>query len=87
MCPVYRYKNEKTGEIFEDIRKAKDRDKPFFAPDGTKCKRIFYGSNVRGWKKDREVFEADSAFVKKCNPKYIKFKDGHRERYDPRKHC
>ena len=29
---------------------------------------------------------ADSQYVKSCKPKYIKFNDGHRQRYDPTKH-
>jgi len=62
-------------------------DKPFHAPDGVKCKRILVPTSLRCWRTDRESFEADSAFVKQTKPKYIKFRDGHRERYDPTKHC
>lgn len=85
MCPIYEYKNPVTGEIFEDIRSYSDMDKPFIAPDGTKCERIFT-SSIHGWKGDREVFEIDPGYVKKCKPKYVKFRDGHREKYDPNKH-
>lgn len=84
--PIYQFKHPKTGEIFEDIRSFKNINKPFFAPDGVKCERIKVSTNVRGWRGDREVFEADSSFVKKTKPKYVKFRDGHRERYDPTKH-
>ena len=61
--------------------------KPFMAPDGVKCERITVPKSVRGWKKNREVFEADPQYVKKLNPKNIKFQDGHIEKYDPQKHC
>lgn len=87
MSPIYEYEHPETGEIFEEIRSFKDIDKPFYAPDGKKCKRLRVPKSIRGWRKDREVFEADPAHVKKVNPKYVKFQDGHRERYDPTKHC
>ena len=38
-------------------------------------------------KTNMEPFEADPQYVKKMKPKYIKFNDGHREKYDPTKHC
>lgn len=37
--------------------------------------------------KDRECFEMDSHYVKQVNPKIIRFRDGHKERYDPTRHC
>lgn len=87
MSPIYEYRHPDTGEIFEELRLMKDIDKPFIADDGKKCKRLQVPTRVAGWKKNKEVFEADSSFVKKMNPKYIKFKDGHKERYNPTKHC
>ena len=83
--PNYEFEHPDTKEVFEDLRSIKDRDKPYISPDGKKCKRII--SSFTGWKKNKEVFEADRDYVKKCNPKYVKFQDGHRERYDPTKHC
>ena len=85
--PMYEYIHPDTGKIYEVIRSYKDKHKKFLAPDGKKCKVKEIPSRVSGWKGDKEVFEADSDYVKKCNPKYVKFKDGHRERYDPTKHC
>jgi hypothetical protein len=35
----------------------------------------------------RECFQADTGYVRKMKPKYIKFNDGHKEKYDPTKHC
>jgi len=83
--PLYEYKHPATGEIFSDLRKYEDMDKPYIAPDGVECPRIFSGFGG-GWRTDREVFEVDSSYVKECKPKYVKFRDGHRERYDPTKH-
>lgn len=83
--PIYEYEHPETGEIFEDIRKFADSDKPFISPDGVECKRVEV-SSFTGWKGDREVFEMDPGYVKKCKPKYVKFRDGHRERFDPTKH-
>lgn len=42
--------------------------------------------NIAIINKNREVWEADPGYVKKCNPKYIQFQDGHKERYNPSKH-
>jgi hypothetical protein len=83
--PIYVYIHPDTEEEFEDLRTFANMDKPFIATDGKKCKRKEICS-FNGWKTNKEVFEADSDFVKKCNPKYVKFHDGHREKYDPSKH-
>ena len=83
--PIYEYLNKETGEIFEEIRSIADRDKPYIDPDGVECPRIF-PSSVSGWLKGREVFQVDPEFVKKCNPKYVKYQDGHKEKYDPTRH-
>jgi len=85
--PIYQFKHPETEEIFEEMRSFKDMKKTFIAPDGVKCERIKVPKSVKGWRSDREAFEADPHFVKQTNPKYIKFKDGHREKYDPTKHC
>lgn len=85
--PIYQYKHPETGEIFEEMRKLKDRNKVFISDDGTKCKRLEVPTSINGWKGDKEVFEADPGYVKKCKPKYVKFRDGHKEKYDPTKHC
>ena len=44
-------------------------------------------NTIKGWRKDREVFEADPNYVKSVNPRYIKLQNGRRVRYDPTKHC
>ena len=82
--PIYEYKNEKTGEIITKLRSIKERDNPVVLEDGTVCTRII--SNFGGWRKDREVFEVDPHYIKKMNPKYVRFRDGHRELYSPDKH-
>ena len=88
--PIYEYKNEKTGEIFEDMRTIANRDELFVAPDGTKCERVLFPTRF-GYmglvEKERESFQVDRDFVKEASPKYLKFRDGHKERYDPTKHC
>ena len=91
------YKHPKTGEMFSDQRMEGYEDKPFvhkgvvcelirdYAPPIKESKSL----GVRQMFKDgqREVFEADPQYVKKMNPKNIRFQDGHIERYDPTKHC
>ena len=66
----------------------KDSDKPFVSPDGEICDR-FYGSMgyMGRSEKERECFELDPHYCKRTNPKWIRFRDNHRERYDPTKHC
>jgi hypothetical protein len=69
--------------------------RPYIAPDGEKCELLEdYVPPAKDTKnqigiinKNAEVFEKDADYVKKCNPKYIKFRDGHREKYDPTRHC
>ena len=86
MSPLYEYLDEKTGKIYEELRKSKDRNKPFYSPEGNKCKKLI--SRFDGWKGNREIYELDSDYVKKMKPKYIKLNDGKtRIRYDPSKHC
>jgi len=87
MCPIYEYEHPETGEVFDDIRPVKDRNKPFIAPDGIKCPKRDIPSAFTGWKGNREVFEMDPGYVKHSKPKYVKFRDGHREKFDPTKHC
>lgn len=87
--PIYEFKHPKTGEVFEEIRLMKDRDKPFISADGETCERIFFSSMgyMGRCEKERECFELDPHYCKKISPKFIKYRDNHRERYDPTKHC
>ena len=86
MCPIYSYVHPETGEVFDELRKVKDRNKPFISPDGKKCKRDKFPSRFSGWKGNREIFEVDPSYVKKMNPKFVRYQDGHKERYDSTKH-
>lgn len=91
--PIFQYEHPETGEIFEEIRTFKNYHDPLILEDGTKCERVLFPKPTKGTKgpaiinKNREVFQADTDYVKRSQPKYIKFNDGHRERYDPTKHC
>jgi hypothetical protein len=74
------------------LRKFSDMEKEYIAEDGEKCVLVhFYemDSACNGWlsSKEREVFEVATDYVKTVKPKYVKYRDGHRERYDPTKHC
>lgn len=82
---IYEYEHPDTGDIFEIMRPMSESDEPFFAPDGVECKRVM--SSFHGGKGDKEVFEVDPHYVKSKKPKYVRFRDGHREKYDPTKHC
>lgn len=83
--PTYEFEHPETGEIFEEIRRFDESDKPFIAPDGVSCSRIM-SRNITIIDKEQEVFEMDEEYTKISNPKYVKFKDGHKERYDSSKH-
>jgi len=89
------YKHPKTGEMFSDQRMEGYEDKPFIHK-GVVCdlmidyvppERNSDQYNLAIINKNREVFQADPAYVKSCKPKYVQFQDGHKERYDPTKHC
>ena len=95
--PVWWYKHPKTGEMFSDLRTKGFEKKPLVVK-GVICEldldyilptKKHKPLGPRQMFKDgqREVWEADSHYVKKCNPKYVKYQDGHKERYDPSKHC
>ena len=95
MANFYYYKHPKTEKIYSDLRMKGFEKKPYISPDGEECE-LLKGYSPPSENKDigvaiidknREVFEADPDFVKKCRPKKIKFQDGHIEKYDPTKHC
>lgn len=95
MIKFYYYKHPGTGEIFSDQRMDGFETKPYISSDGEKCELIpDYEPPLKESKKilgiidkNAEVFQKDPSYVKKMNPKFVKFKDGHRERYDPNRHC
>lgn len=82
--PTYQFQHPETGEVFEDFRLMADYDDPFYAPDGVECKRLISGFTIID--KNQEVFEMDEDYTRLTNPKFVKFKDGHKERYNPGKH-
>ena len=82
--PTYCFEHPDTGEIFEEFRLMADYNSPFFAPDGKECKRMMSGFTIID--KNEEVFQKDEDYTKLTNPKFIKFKDGHKEKYNPTKH-
>jgi len=96
MIKFFYYKHPTTGEIFSDQRMMGFENVPYKAKDGVEC-GLLKGYSPPSEKeikstfgiinKNAEVFQKDRDYVKECNPKYIKFNDGHRERYDPSKHC
>jgi len=95
MVKFFWYKHPKTGKMISDQRMEGYEDKPLIIK-GVRCVLVRdYAPNLKKRKdlsiaiinKNREVFEADPEYVKKCNPKYVKYQDGHRERYNPTKHC
>lgn len=99
MINFYWYKHPKTGEMISDQRMIGYEEKPLFIK-GVKCELVrdykppvkeedtSIGFPGRMYKDgQRECFQADPQYVKKCNPKNIRFQDGHIERYDSGKHC
>jgi len=86
--PIYLYQHPVTNKTYEIIRSVSERDNPYISEDGVKCYRVpVYSMGYMGKSgKEKEVFEVDRDYVKRLSPKYVKFRDGHRERYDPVKH-
>ena len=97
MIKFFWYKHPKTGEMISDQRMVGYEDKSLMV-EGVKCeldrdykppeKRHKPLGVIRVYKDgQRECFEADPQYVKKCNPKYVKLSTGEKVRYDPTKHC
>lgn len=79
--PIYIYEN-KDGQRFQQMRNVKDRDKLFIDKNNNKCKRVLTSPAVI---KDGQcqVWDKDAAYVKKCNPKFVKTRKGQRIKYNP----
>jgi len=71
------------------MRPMKDSKKKYKAPDGVWCER-YMKAESKGYcglaASEREGFEMDPDIYRKRNPKYVRYKDGHREKYNPNKH-
>jgi len=87
---IYKFKHPKTCEIFSDFRNVENADDEFKAPDGIVCEphglhmiKKKSGVVVNG----KEGFEKHPDYYKEMNPKFVKYRDGHKERYDPTRHC
>ena len=95
MLNFYYYKHPKTGKIYSDQRMKGYESKPYIAGDGIECELLKNYSPQRKKTKSQigiidknaEVFQKDAKYVRDCNPRFVKFRDGHREKYDPTKHC
>ena len=95
MVKFYYYKHPKTNKIYSDQRMAGFEKVAYKAPDGVECELLKdYRPPSKPTKnslgiidKNAECFKKDAAYVRETNPKFIRFNDGHRERYDPTKHC
>ena len=95
MIQFYYYKHPKTGQIFSDQRMSNFKEKPYISSDGVECELLEgyipppkeFNDKVCIIDKNAEVFKKDPDYCKKLKPKYIQFKDGHKERYDPTRHC
>ena len=96
MINFYWYKHPTTSEMIPDQRIAGYEERPLMVK-GVRCELDRdYKPPVKEHKplgvirvyKDgqREVWEADPQYVKKMNPKFVKYQDGHSERYDSSKH-
>ena len=86
--PIYCYQHPVTQEIFEDLRAYSQIDDPFVALDGIICPRIIatqYGYMGLS-ENEREVYQVDRDYVKKCSPKKIRLRNGQKVKYDPTKH-
>jgi hypothetical protein len=96
MIRFFWYRHPETKEMHSDQRMVGYETKPLLK-GGVECELVpdyeppvidrENDFNLAIINKNREVFQADPSYVKKCRPKYVKFQDGHRERYDPTKHC
>lgn len=94
MVKWFYYKHPKTGKIFSDQRMEGFEKKPYKTLDGTECElvqdyeppREEHSNQLGIINKNAEVFEKDPDYIRKVKPKYVKYRDGHRELYNPNKH-
>lgn len=93
--PTYYFKHPETGEIFEIDRSIKENiEKPHIHSDGVECEfvpwyiidEIRSKSSMGIVDKNAEVWQKDPSYVKKLNPKYVRRRDGIKEKYDPKRH-
>ena len=88
---VFHYRHPKSGKIIErDLPITADHEKPLILEDGTACAYVPWYIVQKGSigivDKNAEVWEKDPTYVRHLNPKYVRRRDGIRERYDPSKH-
>lgn len=87
---IYKFKHPKTYEIFSEFRNVENAEDEFMAPDGVTCE--LHG-DIIGKRKSgivvngKEGFEKHPDYYKEMKPKFVKYRDGHKEIYDPTKHC
>ena len=97
MIRFYYYKHPKTGKIYSEQR-MKGFEKVPYKKDGVECELLpDYIPPQKEHKNlgviqifkngQRNIWEADSQYLRKCNPKYVVTKEGRKVRYDPGKHC
>ena len=94
MIRFYYYQHPNTEKIYSEQRMDGFENKPYISPDGKKCKILKdynpfsneHKSTFGIINKNAECFEKDPAFVKKCRPKFVRYNDGHREKYDSTRH-
>ena len=86
IMPIYTYIHPKTKEKFDIIRPISERNEPYIYTDGEKCQREEIPNSV-GYCglaiKEREIWDLEKKYVKKCNPKYVKTRSGKKIPYDP----
>lgn len=80
--PIYEFKNTNTGEVFEEIRKVSERNKPFKDPKtGQLCELQISELGLTGLG-SQEVYNTHSDYCKKAKPKFIKKKNGERVKFE-----
>ena len=92
---TYYYEHPETKKIFPiDEKSIHDSGKPHILEDGTECKFVPWylvddavkESDMGVVDKNAEPWQKDPAYVKKLAPKYVRRRDGVKERYDPTRH-
>jgi hypothetical protein len=89
---IFYYKHPKTGKIVErNLPITENQEESIILEDGTICKYVPWYVIEKGKigiiDKNAEVWEKDPDYVRKLNPKFVRRRDGVREKFDPNKHC
>lgn len=88
---IFHYRHPRTGEIIKrSLPISSNQKKPIILENGAVCEYVPWYIIEKGSigivDKNAEVWEKDPDYVRKLNPKFVRRRDGIKEKFDPTKH-